>query len=140
MRSILLSGIIAPLAAPALFFLSILLIGVFHDGPAAGLRDWNVALLLAMVFVLPVSYLATWAFGVPYIFWLRSRSRLTTLNVCSGALVLGVASAWAYQWIGKAESLQMPQLAFGAALGAGLALCVAITFCVLAGTSSKGTT
>jgi len=136
MRPILLGGVIAPLAAPVVFFLGLLLISTFHDGAVVGLQDWQALLLAATVFVLPVSYLATWIFGVPYIAWLQSRARLTTLNVCVGAVMFGVISAWVYQWIGKAEPLQMSSLAFGALLGAGLALPVAVAFCAV--TYKKG--
>lgn len=139
MRSILFGGVIAPLAAPIIFFLGVLLVSTLHDGPVAGLHDWQAALLAAVVFVLPASYLVTWILGVPYIFWLRSRSRLTTLNVCVGAVIFGVIGAWGYQWIGKAESLQMGSLALGALLGAGLALSVAITFCAVKGIPLKST-
>lgn len=139
MRSILLGGLIAPLAAPVIFFLGTSLISVFRDGPVVGLHDWQAGLLLVMVFVLPVSYLATWVLGVPYIFWLRSRSRLTATHVCAGAVVFGVISAWVYQCIGKVGPLQMEHLAWGALFGAGLALCVAMAFCLVTGISSEST-
>lgn len=134
MRSILLGGVIAPLAAPLIFLLGTLVVSIVHDGPAVGLHDWQAALALVAVFVLPVSYLATWVLGVPYIYWLRSTSRLTTMNVCVGAVIFGVVSAWTYQWFGKAGALQIGHLALGALLGVGLALCVAIAFCGVVGT------
>jgi len=139
MRSILLGGVIAPLAAPVAFFLGMSLISVFRDGPVAGLHDWQAGLLAVMVFVLPASYLATWVFGVPYIFWLRSRSRLTATHVCMGAVIFGIISAWVYQYIGKVGPLQVEHLARSALFGAGLALCVAIAFCVVTGISSENT-
>ncbi len=137
MRSILLGGLIAPLAAPLIFFLGTLATSVAHDGAAVGLHDWQAALIAAAVFVLPVSYLVTWIVGVPFILWLKARARLTTVSVCVGAIILGAISAWVYQWIGKAVPLQAEHLAIGGLLGAGLAFCVAIAFCAVVGTPSQ---
>ena len=139
MRSIFVGCLIAPLTAPLFFFLGIIVISVIHDGAAVGLHDWQAGVAAAAVFVLPVSYLATWIFGVPFFFWLRARARLTTKNVCFGAVTFGVISTWIFQWIGKAEPLQVEGLALGGLLGAGLALCVAIAFCGIIGTPLRRT-
>jgi hypothetical protein len=131
MRSILIDGVIAPLAAPLTFLLGMALVGVSRDGLAVGLHDWPAGLALVTMFVLPVSYIATWILGVPFILWLRARSRLTAVNVCGSAIILGVASAWVFQWFANVGPLRFEHLTFGALLGASLALCVAITFCAV---------
>ena len=137
MRSIILGGLVAPFAAPVLFFLGLMLASVIHDGLAIGLQDWQAGALAALVLILPVSYLATWLFGIPYIIWLRSRSRLTATYVCAGAIFFGVVSARVCQWIGSADASRVSNLALGVLLGSGLALCVALAFCAIAGTSIR---
>lgn len=129
MRSIWLGGTVAPLAAPLIFLLGTLAVSVIHDGTTVGLHDWQAALAAATVFVLPVSYLATWILGVPFIFWLRSSSHLTKVNICLGAVGVGVIAMLILHLMAKIEPLHLEKVAFGALISAGLALCVALTFC-----------
>jgi hypothetical protein len=129
MRSILLGGLIAPLAAPLIFLLGTLAVSVIHDGTTVGLHDWQAALAAVTVFVLPVSYVATWILGVPFIFWLRSSSHLTRMNICLGAVGVGVIAMLILQLMANVGPLNLEKVAFGALISAGLALCVALTFC-----------
>lgn len=129
MRPIWIGGLLAPLAAPLAFFFVMIALSVVKDGVAIGIHDWQAGILFVMVFILPASYLAMWVFGIPYIYWLRSIWRLSILNVSTGALLFGVIAAWVFQWIGKADPLDMVALGHGALFGAPLSLCVALAFC-----------
>lgn len=122
-------GLIAPLAAPIVFFCVVLVIAIFKNGLAAGMHDWKQGLGLITLFTLPVSYLATWILGFPYIHWLRATSRFSKGNVIIGAMGIGVISAWTFQLIGSAGTISVPRLALGAVIGAALSFCVAVTFC-----------
>jgi hypothetical protein len=128
-----LGGLIAPLAAPLALFCVVLIVSLVKEGPAAGMHDWAQGLSLVTLFTLPVSYLATWVLGLPYILWLRSSVRLSKWNVCLGAVGIGVVSAFIWQFFFKVGALLVEQMAFGALLSAGLALCVAWTFCWIVG-------
>ncbi|TPG05347.1 hypothetical protein EAH88_15345 [Rhodanobacter glycinis] len=79
-----------------------------------------------------MSYLATWILGVPFILWLRSSSHLTRMNICLGAVGVGVIAMLMLQLMAKVGPLHLQQVAFGALVSAGLALCVALTFCWIA--------
>ncbi|WP_140654330.1 hypothetical protein [Rhodanobacter glycinis] len=132
MRSFWFGCLIAPLAASLIFLLGTLAVSVIHDGTTVGLHDWQAALAAVTVFVLPMSYLATWILGVPFILWLRSSSHLTRMNICLGAVGVGVIAMLMLQLMAKVGPLHLQQVAFGALVSAGLALCVALTFCWIA--------
>lgn len=129
MRSIWLGGLIAPLAAPLAFFCVVLIMSILGERVSEGAHLWLPALGLVTVFTLPVSYLATWILGMPFIFWLRSSSRLTRWNICLGATGIGVIAVLILQSMAKNGPPHLEQVAFGALVSAGLALCVALTFC-----------
>jgi hypothetical protein len=131
MRPLWIGGLIAPLAAPVAFDLALLLLSVAKDGWMLGTHDWAAGVLAALVFVLPVSYLTTWLLGMPYIYWLQRKSRLSWLHVCMGAVCSGVISMLVFQTIAKSGPLTMATLTIGALLGAVLAVCVALAFCWL---------
>ena len=132
MRSIPVACLIAPLAAPVAFFLALLMMSVAKDGWVVGTQDWQVGMLSAAIFVLPVSYLATWLLGMPYIYWLRRRLSLSTPRVCAGAICCGVFGMWLFQEIDRGGSLDLATFLYGAALGAALAVCVATMLCWMA--------
>ncbi len=132
MRSIWMGGLIAPLVAPLIFFFAIMVMAISKDGWGAGMHDWAQGLGLVAIITLPISYLATWCFGVPYIYWLRSISRLSRYNVCFGSLIIGVLSAWAFQLIIKVGRLDALALLLGAIIGMALSLAVALVFCWVA--------
>ena len=129
MRSLWLGGIIAPLAAPLAFFLVMLIISIGGNRASEDVHLWLPALGLITVFTLPVSYLATWILGMPFIYWLRSSSRLTIWNICLGAVGIAVIGTLIWELAVKYRPLHLEQVAFGALVSAGLALCVALTFC-----------
>jgi hypothetical protein len=126
-------GLLAPLVAPLAFFCVMMVLSVVRDGAALGLHNWQAGILFVTVFILPVSYVAMWVVGIPYIYWLRSICHLSILNVSMGALVFGVIAAWIFQWIGKANPLDMVALGHGALFGAPLSLSVALAFCWIVG-------
>ena len=129
MRSFWIGSLVAPLAAPLALFCVVLVISVANDGLVVGLHDWTQGLGLTVLFTLPVSYLATWVLGLPYICWLRSSSHLSKWNVCLGAIGIGVTSTLAWELIAKVGPLRLEQMVFGALISAGLSLCVALAFC-----------
>ena len=129
MRPIWIGGLIAPLAAPILFFFALLFFSVTKDGLTAGLQSWQAGVAASLIFVLPVSYATMWALGMPYIYWLQRKSRLSMLRICVAAIVLGAFGVWVFQQIGKSGPLDVAQLMHGALIGAGLAFSVALVFC-----------
>lgn len=133
MRPLWVGGLIAPLVAPVVFFLALLLWSVTQSGVALGTQGWEAGAVSALVFVLPVSYLATWLLGMPYLYWLQRKSRLSTLRVCAVAIVFGVIAMWVFQFIGKNRQLEPMHLLHGALIGAVLAVCVALPLCWIVG-------
>jgi hypothetical protein len=129
MRPIWIGGLIAPLAVPLVIFFATNIFIVASDGWSAGAYDLKPVVGLIGLLMLSVSYLATWLLGVPYILWLRSKSRLTRRNVSLGAVLLGVVSIWVIQLIGVVGTLRIQALGFGAIIGAVLGFCVAVSFC-----------
>lgn len=129
MRSIWLGGIVAPLAAPLAFFFVGLIFSITKDGWSIGVQNWPAALLFIAIFTLPVSYLATWILGMPLIYWLRSSSRLSRWSICLGAVGIGIVVLLIGGLFSKYRPLHFEQIALGALISAGLALCVALTFC-----------
>lgn len=137
MRPLWVGGLIAPFAAPIVFFLVLLLLSVAKDGWVLGMQSWETGIVSAVVFVLPVSYLATWFLGMPYIYWLRQKSRLSMLRVCTVAVVFGAVSMWVFQAFGKNGSVTWVQLIQGALIGALLAVCVALPLCWIVGIPTR---
>lgn len=132
MRSIWIGGLIAPLAAPIAFNFFVLALSVAKDGWVIGTHDWPAGLAAAFIFVLPVSYLTTWLLGMPYIYWLQRKFRLSIPSVCAWAACCGAIGTWVVQKIGKSSALNMETFAQGGLFGAALAVSVALTFCWLA--------
>ncbi|MEO5831032.1 MAG: hypothetical protein ABIQ36_10750 [Rhodanobacter sp.] len=132
MRSIWLGGAIAPLAAPLAFFCGILILSITKDGLSAGVEHWAAALGLITVFTLPVSYLVTWILGMPLIYWLRSSSHLSKWNICLGAVGIGIIVPLIGGLISTYRHLYSGQMVSATLISAGLALCVALTFCWIA--------
>ena len=83
----------------------------------------------ALIFVLPVSYATMWVLGMPYIYWLQRKSRLSMPRICIAAVVLGAIGIWVFQEIGKSGPLDLAHLMHGALIGAALAFSVALVFC-----------
>lgn len=129
MRPLWVGGLIAPLAALVVFFLALLLLSVSKNGWVLGTHDWEAGVMSAFVFVLPMSYLATWLLGMPYIYLLRRKSQLSTLRVCTAAILFGVIAMWVFQLIGKNGLLTWVYLIHGALIGASFALRVALCIC-----------
>jgi hypothetical protein len=137
MRPLWLGGIIAPVFAPLMFFLVVLLWSVATGGVAAGLHDWQAGVSSAVIFVLPMSYLATWLIGMPYLYWLQRKSQLYTLRVCAVAIASGVITTWVFQFIGRVAPLNWIVLSYGALIGGALAVCVALPICWIIGVSTR---
>lgn len=133
MRPLWIGGVVAPLVAPLAFFLAVLLWSVTKGGVKVGAQGWKAGVASALIFVLPMSYLATWLLGMPYLYWLQRKSRLSMLRVCTVAVVFGVLATWVFQFIGRIGALSPVLLLHGAVIGGALALCVALPLCWIVG-------
>lgn len=133
MRPLWIGGVVAPLVAPLAFFLAVTLWSVTKDGLTVGSQGWEAGVASAVIFVLPMSYLATWLLGMPYLYYLQRKSRLSMLRVCTGAIMFGVLATSLFQFVGRDGSLGPVLLLHGALIGGGLALCVALPLCWIVG-------
>lgn len=132
MRSIFAACLIAPLAAPIAFVFYVILASVSEDGWTIGTQDWQAAAVASGLFVLPVSYLATWILGFPYIYWLRRKLSLSLVPVCAGAICCGIVTMWVLQNIAGNALLNLATFARGSLIGSLFAICVALVFCWIA--------
>jgi hypothetical protein len=127
-RPLWLGLLLAPWAAP----LALAAMAWASDRLEGGTRSGSAALevlAFALALGLPLAYVATALFGLPWVVWLRARGRLV------GGLVLLAAAPFgsAAMLLGLAEF--GARLGFAAQIGIGacLGLAVALAFCVLCG-------
>jgi hypothetical protein len=133
MRPLWVGGLIAPLFAPVVFFLAVMLWSGATNGVPLGTHSREAGVASAVIFVLPMSYLATWLLGLPCLYWLQRKSQLSTLRVCTMAIVFGVIATWILQFIGRIGPLNGTLLLHGALIGGCLALCVGLPLCWIVG-------
>jgi hypothetical protein len=86
-RSLLRAYVVAPLLAPILYFIWGLTLNF-----SGVMKMTDIPFLGAIVFfvAMPVSYLATAVFGIPYYRFLRRIERLSLPNLVIGGAILGV--------------------------------------------------
>ena len=117
--------------------------------PALGLAVYSAALegfwpaslddLIGVIVFLAVATAASLAgfvaFGLPYVTWLRRRSRLSWLNVCIGAALGGAVFLVLFGWLGSWNN-ELPGLKV-AGSGALLGLLAGVGFCLGAGPNNS---
>ena len=87
---------------------------------------------LFFLFGEPVSLVATWMSGLPFVLYLRRRKALNAAAVCAGGTVIGAAFVVALLWL-VSESPTSTAQVFGESIFGGImGLIVALTFCLLA--------
>jgi hypothetical protein len=99
------------------------------DGGGGG-----VSLSLGLIFLIgaPISLLATWLLGLPFVLYMRRRKSLNVMAVCVGGVVIGAIFFVTLLWLVSLPS-QSTAHVFGQSLVGGiLGLLVALVFCLLA--------
>ena len=91
--------------------------------------SFATTLPVALIFVLPASYIATFLFGLPWVLWLRQRETLTWLHVCVGAALAGIVTAILYGAVASTSSWQPLVLLLGFFFG----ILSGISYCLVAG-------
>lgn len=94
----------------------------------------DISLSLAPIFLVgtPLSLLATWLLGLPFVLYMRRRKSLNVVAVCGGGGVIGAIFFVALLWLVSLPS-QSTAHVFGQSLVGGiLGLMVALAFCLLA--------
>lgn len=94
----------------------------------------GTSLSLGPIFLIggPVSLLATWLLGLPFVFYMRRRKSLSVMAVCLGGVVIGAIFFVTLLWFVSLPS-QSTAHVFGQSLVGGiLGLLVALAFCLLA--------
>lgn len=136
-RPIWLATLVSPWAAPLAFALWYAYGPFSPEGPILHIYWSSFATLLpvALLFVLPASYAATCALGLPWVMWLRRRGMLTWLHVCAGAAVVGIVTAMLYGALASTGVWQ-PLLAL---LGLFLGLLCGVSYCFVAGITIRPT-
>ncbi|WP_092705317.1 hypothetical protein [Rhodanobacter glycinis] len=127
-RPIWFATLVTPWAVPIGLVLTTLLFGLFTKGLDA-IRVPEESYFV-FVYILPATYTAMLALGLPYILWLRAHGVLTFLLVCAGAMVSATIVSPIYVWV----RLDSTQLQIGDFLiPAFFGLLSGIVFCFAAG-------
>ena len=136
-RPIWLATVLSPWVAPLAFALWYAYGPFSPDGPNRSIYWGSFATMLpiALIFVLPASYVATCVFGLPWVLWLRRRGLLTWLPVCAGAAVTGAFTTMLYGAVASTSALQPLFLLLGFSLGV---LC-GVSYCLVAGITIRPT-
>lgn len=125
--------LLAPLAAPLLYFAGVLVYSPVET-TIAGL---GVGLLFVSVFVAPVSYAGSLLLGLPVIALLRAKGQLSIysclLSGISIGFVLGGLIAWAFADFKPWSQVATNALLWLATVGGVLGVSVALCFCFIAG-------
>jgi hypothetical protein len=80
----------------------------------------------------PLSLLATWLLGLPFVLYMRWRKSLNVMAVCGGGVVIGAIFFVTLLWLVSLPSQSTAHM-FGQCLVGGiLGLTVALAFCLLA--------
>jgi hypothetical protein len=121
-------ALLAPLVAP---FALVLLLAATEgmSGRALRFEAMVEVLVFAIALGLPLAYLGFALCGLPLIWWLRRRGKLSALALCVAAAPLGAAMLVSGMALVGAKIALPVQLG----LGAVLALAVALAFCVICG-------
>jgi hypothetical protein len=126
-RPLWLGVLIAPWAAP--FALALLSAAVDGDADLHASATFIEVFAFALVFGLPIAYVALAGAGIPLVLWLRRRGRLATWRVVSCAAPVGsTVLVLAFAAMG-AKLAMTAQLGIGALMG----VSVAIAFCAVCG-------
>lgn len=130
-RSLWLATIVSPWVAPFAFAVWYAFGPFSPDNPnfSNNAGPFTTMFSIALIFVLPASYFATFTLGLPFVLWLRSRGILSGGPVCVGGAVAGIVTAWLYAAIAGAGMWHPLLMLLGFCLGG---LC-GITFCFVAG-------
>lgn len=137
-RRVWLGALLAPLTAPILYVLFIMLF--VPDTTPKHERSWETALVALSVGLIPSSYLVNLVFGAPLIYILMRFEKLSFMWVVSLAaplgaialiclLVLTIAFGAEVHW----EAIKWHEITSFLSTGAGLGVISAAVFCHLAG-------
>jgi hypothetical protein len=94
----------------------------------------GISLSLGLIFLIgaPISLLATWLLGLPFVLYMRRRKFLNVMAVCVGGVVIGAIFFVTLLWLVSLPSHSTAHV-FGQSLVGGiLGLLVALAFCLLA--------
>jgi len=95
-------------------------------------RGFYSSLDLIFLFGEPISLLATWTFGLPFVLYLRRRNALNAAAVCAGGAVIGAVFVVALLWLVSRSPASTAQVFGQSIFGCIMGLVVASTFCLLA--------
>lgn len=100
--------VIAPAVAPISFILCLFTLGMIDSVVDAGIRSLAILgwIFLAVTYGFFLSYLAAWAFGLPYYLWLARTGRLNFRNAIAPVIVLAIL----FLLLGVALSFKEPTL------------------------------
>lgn len=140
-QRIILSFIIAPLAAPFVFLLCGIVVSILEGSPLTTTSEPIEELLLGLagvsIIVLPVSYIAMLALGIPTILTLQKYGKLSLLWLVIVAALEGIIAISLF--FGFFSSFSLSSL-FGdnvilmrTIIGAAMAIGVAVTFWYVSG-------
>lgn len=86
------AGLVAGVTAPLAYWVVVFVIELWNSGGSVTEETMRF-LGLTTMFGIPLSLLVMLVFGYPLIFLLRKNNRLSALNICTGALVIGALVA-----------------------------------------------
>jgi len=144
-RSIWPGILIAPLAAPILFYLGYLIVASTQTNPGEVFGGLFVSAFIIFSFATPVSYVAFLVLGAPYIFWLKSKDQLKLWPCSLGGAVFGSVVFTLFWLVTLVGTPMFPeplywQLVCALGIGAVLGVGVAVSFCALTGLSTESPT
>ncbi len=145
-KRLILGAAIAPLSAPVLYVLFVMLFLPDHTPKQE--RTWEAALQMLAFFFIPTSYIISYFFGAPLIYILKRLKRLSFWPVLLISLPFGAAAIIGFLivilmsspvnyrdfkgWQDVAQSVST-----GAIPGAILGLIIALTFCLISGITTR---
>ena len=133
-RPLWLGLLFAPLAAPVLYYIGVL---VFSSTPIESAKDVFTGFLFVLVFAAPVSYVASLLLGVPFVMLLRFKGRLNFWWCSLGGVLLGIVAFLlfivAVSGMPILTEVRLLEVAWFVGAGGALGFGVASTFCAITG-------
>jgi len=128
-RPLWFAGLIAAVSVPFAYLLVVVVIEIANSGSAFG-EEIMRGMGFLMMFGVPFCLVVMLVLGYPLALLLRKFGRLSALNLCAGAVVIGATVALLGGRMSPSESvLSLMLAAFGAVAG----LFAGIVFCLVAG-------
>lgn len=125
MRKFYRGALIAPFIAPFCFYIGIFVFQLANGRLGNDLSEWLITgPIMTFGWGLIIGYPSMFLFGLPYVYWLRYKNKLSIAYVCTGAIFLGASVGALFSWIIGSEIAFLTIIIFSC-----LSLITAYAFC-----------